>query len=108
MPERRSVSVTTKVTPAEYEQFQRIAGNRHVATWAYAVLRRAADGPDPFDVLQFAEQLATQRLLVNLFSKIATDQTEPLTIDVIKQLQTEIENEKLQRAHGRLGLVPQP
>jgi hypothetical protein len=93
----RIASVSTKVTRSEFEAFRARAGTETVSEWARTILLRELQDSTPADALLLSELLATQRLLLNLHNGRQWDAQS------IKQLQEEIDRDKLQRAYERLG-----
>jgi hypothetical protein len=76
MPTPRTKSISTKVTEAEYKQFEILAGEQTVSEWARDALMKAAK-PSPAEQTIVAEVLALRMILVNILGIMAN--REPLT-----------------------------
>ncbi len=76
MPTPRTKSISTKVTEAEYKQFEILAGEQTVSEWARDALMKVAK-PSPAEHTIVAELLALRMILVNILGIMAN--REPLT-----------------------------
>jgi hypothetical protein len=74
MATRRTRSISTKVTDAEYEDIARRADPQTVSAWARGTLLGAAQ-PDPLHFLLLAELLALRTIVLNLNFSLAANQT---------------------------------
>jgi hypothetical protein len=86
MPTPRTKSISTKVTEAEYTQFEALAGDQTISEWARATLLRAAK-PSAAEQTIVAELLALRMILMNILFTIANQEllTSTAMDDIIKR-----------------------
>ena len=70
MRNRRTRSVTARVTDAEYATFQQLAGERGLGEWAREMLRHEA-GRTYFEEAVLAELLALRAIVLNVQYAVA-------------------------------------
>src|SRR5262245_14682279 len=99
MNPRRTRSITTKVTPEEYERFTTLAESETMSEWVRAVLLRATS-PTSCEVTLLAELLALRTILLNLH--FALSRGEPPTPDAMQRIIDRADSEKHEHACDRL------
>jgi len=99
MPAPRSKSISTKVTEAEYAQFEVLAGDRTISEWVREVLLKAAE-PSPAEQTILAELLALRLILMNILFSIAN--REQLTSMAMGDIIKRADASKLAKAMERL------
>jgi len=107
MAVRRTKSIGTKVTEAEFEAIARRAEPMTVSEWARGILLGAAQ-PDPLYFALLAELLALRTIVVNLDFALAAN--GPPTTDAMHSLIARADAEKVSKAEeriARLGPGPQ-
>ena len=100
MATRRTKSVSTKVTEAEYEAFARRAEPLTVSEWARAILLGATQ-PDPLHFLLLAELLALRTIVLNLNFALAAN--DPPTREAMHALIDKADAQKLSKAEERIA-----
>lgn len=100
MATRRTKSISTKVTEAEYDEIVRRAEPLTVSEWARAVLLAAAQ-PDPLHFLLLAELLALRTIVLNL--NFALGASGPPTTEAMHSLIDRADAEKLRKAEERIA-----
>jgi hypothetical protein len=104
MANRRTKSISTKVTEAEYEAIVTRADPQTVSAWAREILVGAVQ-PEPLLFLLLAEVLALRTIIVNLNFGIATD--GPPSVEAMHSLIERADQNKLNKAAERIErLVP--
>lgn len=100
MPARRSRSVGTKVTDAEYAAIATAAGEQRISEWVrHAVL--AAATCEPADHVILAELIAMRAILLTLHFTEAAG--EALTTEAMQRLIERADQDKLRKAQERLA-----
>lgn len=99
MASRRTKSISTKVTPEEYERLAALAGDETISEWARGVLLRAA-APTPGETALLAEVLALRTILLNLH--FAVHSGEKLTPEAMQRLIERADQDKMRHAEQRL------
>jgi len=102
MSTRRTKSVSTKVTEAEYDAIASRAEPLTVSEWARGVLLSATQ-PDPLHFLLLAELLALRTIVLNLNFALAAN--DPPTTDVMHALIDRADAEKLRKAEDRIATL---
>ncbi len=100
MATRRTKSISTKVTEAEYDAITRRAEPLTVSEWARAILLGAA-GPDPLHFLLLAELLALRTVVLNLNFALAA--SGPPTTEAMHALIDRADPEKSSKAEDRIA-----
>ena len=100
MATRRTKSVSTKVTEAEYDAIARRAEPLTVSEWARGILLSATQ-PDPLHFLLLAELLALRTIVLNLNFAVAA--SDPPTIEAMHSLIDRADAEKLRKAEDRIA-----
>jgi hypothetical protein len=100
MAARRTKSVSTKVTEAEYEAIARRAEPLTVSEWARGILLGAAQ-PDPLHFLLLAEFLALRTIVLNLSFALAA--TGPPTTEAMQALINRADADKVSKAEDRIA-----
>jgi hypothetical protein len=100
MAMRRTKSLSTKVTEAEYAQCQALAGAHTLSEWVRAVLLRAVQ-PDACQQVILAELLALRTILLNIHFAIANGQT--LTSAHMQTLIERADHDKRDKARERVA-----
>jgi hypothetical protein len=95
---RRSVTLTTKLTPEEYAALKTLAGTRPVSEWVRETLF-AATTSRPAEGVIVSEVLAFRMLVLNLFVELFGDRISHQTM---QRLIAEADAEKDARACDRL------
>lgn len=101
--ERRSESIGTKVTKADYDMFRALAGDRAIGEWVRDAVFKAALS-DPTAAAHGAlleEVLALRRVVLNLGFALATG--ERITTEHMHRLIAEADGEKAEQARARLS-----
>ena len=97
---RRTKSISTKVTEAEYDEITRRAEPQTVSEWARGILVGAAQ-PDPLHFLLLAELLALRTIVLNLNFALAA--IGPPTEDAMHHLIDRADAEKFNKAKERIA-----
>jgi hypothetical protein len=100
---RRTKSISTKVTEAEYNEIARRAEPQTISAWARrarSMLSGAAQ-PDPLQFLLLAELLALRTIVLNLNFALAA--SGPLTTEAMHALIARADAEKLRKADDRIA-----
>ena len=100
MATRRTKSISTKVTEAEYNDITRRAEPLTVSEWARGILLAAAQ-PDPLHFLLLSELLALRTIVVNLNFALAV--SGPPTTEAMHSLIDRADAEKLSKAEDRIA-----
>ena len=100
MATRRTKSVSTKVTEAEYDEIARRAEPQTISAWARSILIGVAQ-PDPLQFLLLAELLALRTIVLNLSFALAT--TGPPTTEAMQALIDRADARKLSKAEDRIA-----
>ena len=100
MATRRTKSISTKVTEAEYDEIARRAEPQTVSAWARGLLVGAAQ-PDPLHFLLLAELVALRTIVLNLNFALAA--SGPPTEDAMHRLIERADAEKFDKANERLA-----
>jgi hypothetical protein len=100
MATRRTRSISTKVTEAEYDDIARRADPQTVSAWTRRLLLGAAQ-PDPLHFLLLAELLALGTIVLNLNFSLAAN--EPPTTEAMRSLIDRVDAEKLNKAEERIA-----
>lgn len=99
MPQRRTKSIGTKVTPEEYARLESLAGGQTISEWARAVLLKSAEPPTASLVL--AELLALRAILLTLHFRLCAG--EPITAEGLQRLIDRADRDKVDEARARLA-----
>jgi hypothetical protein len=99
MADKRTKSVTTKLTEHEYIALAPLAGTQTVSAWARAVLLEAAF-PNPAEPIILAEVLALRMILLNLHFAICGG--EPATAETLHRLIARADQDKHRMAQAKL------
>jgi hypothetical protein len=99
MASRRTKSIGTKVTPAEYARIQTLAGEQPISEWVRAALLKAAT-PPAADATVLAEVLALRTILLNLHFHLCNG--APVTTETMQRLIERADEDKRQQAEARL------
>ena len=83
MATRRTKSISTKVTDAEYDAIASRAEPQTVSAWARGILVSTAQ-PDPLHLVLLAEMLALRTIMLNLQYTLAAN--HPLSEDAMHRL----------------------
>jgi hypothetical protein len=102
MATRRTRSISTKVTDAEYEVVARLAAPLTISEWARSILLGTAQ-PDPIAVVVVAEMLAVRMILLNLHFALANGDT--VTRDQMQTIIDLADQKKWSKAHARLEVA---
>ena len=103
MANRRTKSISTKVTEEEYEAIATRADPQTVSAWARGILVGAAR-PDPLQFLLLAEFLALRTIVINLVFGLASG---PPSTEAVHSLIEKADRDKLNKAAERIEkLVP--
>lgn len=102
MATRRTKSVSTKVTEAEYDAIARRAEPLTVSEWARGILLSATQ-PDPLHFLLLAELLALRTIVLNLNFALAAN--DPPTTEAMHALIDRADAEKLRKAEDRIATL---
>jgi len=97
---RRTKSISTKVTDAEYDEIARRAEPQTVSAWARGILVGAAQ-PDPLHFLLLAELVALRAIVLNLSFALAA--SGPPTADTMQRLIDRADAEKFDKAKERIA-----
>jgi hypothetical protein len=97
---RRTKSISTKVTDAEYDEIARRAEPQTVSAWARGILVGAAQ-PDPLHFLLLAELVALRAIVLNLNFALAA--SGPPTEDAMHRLIDRADAEKFDKAKERIA-----
>jgi hypothetical protein len=99
-PQRRSKSLTAKVTEAEHAQLQELAlaSGQSVGEWARTVLLQQMNSSQE---IVLAEILALRMLYLNTVQIVGLHGT--ITTEELRKLIERVDQEKHQRAQERLG-----
>lgn len=100
MATRRTKSISTKVTEAEYNDITRRAEPLTVSEWARGILLGTAQ-PDPLHFLLLAELLALRTIVLNLNFALAA--SGPPTTEAMHSLLDRADAEKLRKAEERIA-----
>jgi len=100
MASRRTKSISTKVTDAEYDEIARRAEPQTVSAWARGILVGAAQ-PDPLHFLLLAELVALRAIVLNLSFALAA--SGPPTEDAMQRLIDRADAEKFDKAKERIA-----
>ncbi len=100
MATRRTKSISTKVTEAEYEAITRRAESLTVSEWVRGILLGATE-PDPLHFLLLAELLALRTIVLNLNFALAA--SGPPTTEAMHSLIERADAEKLSKAKDRIA-----
>ena len=100
MATRRTKSISTKVTEAEYNDIARRAEPLTVSEWARDILVGTAQ-PDPLHFLLLAELLALRTIVLNLNFALAA--SGPPTTEAMHALIDRADAEKLRKAEERIA-----
>ena len=100
MATRRTKSISTKVTEAEYDEITMRAEPQTVSAWARGILVGAAQ-PDPLHFLLLAELLALRTILLNLNFALAA--SGPPAEDTMHRLIDRADTEKFDKAKERIA-----
>jgi hypothetical protein len=102
MATRRTKSISTKVTDAEYELVARLAAPLTISEWARAVLLKTSQ-PDPTALVVVAEMLAVRTILLNLHAAAVSGETP--TAETVQRLIDRADRDKWSKAHARLDVA---
>jgi hypothetical protein len=97
---RRTKSISTKVTEAEYHEIARRAEPLTVSEWARATLLAAAHS-NPLQFLLLAELLALRTIVLNLNFALAA--SGPPTTEAMHALIDRADAQKLRKAEERIA-----
>ena len=100
MPALRTKSISTKVTDAEYAQFEALAGEQTISEWARDLLLKATK-PNAGEQTVLAEVLALRTILLNIHFVVSQGRT--LTAEEMQQLIERADQNKLSKARQRLA-----
>ena len=100
MATRRTKSISTKVTDAEYDAIGRRAEPQTVSAWARRILVSTAQ-PDPLHLLLLAEVVALRTIVLNLHYALAAN--DPLSEDAMRRLIDRADAEKFDKANERIA-----
>ena len=100
MATRRTKSISTKVTEAEYDEITRRAEPRTVSAWARDILVDAAE-PDPLHFLLLAEILGLRTIVLNLNFALVAGQVP--SEDAFRGLIARADAEKFDKAKERIA-----
>jgi hypothetical protein len=104
MANRRTKSISTKVTEAEYDAIVRRADPQTVSAWARGILVRTAQ-PEPMQFLLLAELLALRTIVLNLNFALAS--SGPPSAEAMHSLIDRADHDKLNKAAERIDkLIP--
>ena len=101
MTSRRTRSISTKVTDAEYDQIVAHAEPKTVSEWAREILVHASE-PVDIEFLLLAELLALRTIVLNLNFALAEGGPLP-TLEAMRRLIDRADGEKLNRAHRHVA-----
>jgi hypothetical protein len=96
---RRTRSIGTKVTEAEYVALEAMAGEQRVSEWVRQVLLAAVRSV-PAEPVVLAELMALRTILLNLHFAVTTGATP--SADDMRQLIERADQDKWQKAEERL------
>jgi hypothetical protein len=99
MARRRTRSIGTKVTEAEYVALAAMAGEQRLSEWVRQVLLAAVRSA-PAEPVVLAELLALRTILLNLHFAVTTG--SPPSADDMRQLIERADHDKWQKAEERL------
>ena len=99
---RRTKSISTKVTDAEYEAIARRAEPLTVSEWARGILLGATQ-PDPLHFVLLAELLALRTIVLNLNFALAA--SGPPTTEAMQALIDRADAGKLRKAEDRIATL---
>jgi hypothetical protein len=99
MADKRTKSVSTKLTEDEYLTLANLAGTQTLSAWARAVLLQAAF-PSPAEPIILAELLALRMILLNLHFAICGG--EPVTAETLHRLIARADQDKHRMAQAHL------
>ena len=102
MATRRTKSLSTKVTDAEYELIPGLAGPITISEWARKILLDAAQ-PDPMMTALLAEVLALRVILLNLHFALVVGTA--VTADSMRSLIDRADCDKWKKADERLTAI---
>ena len=97
---RRTKSISTKVTDAEYDEIARRAEPQTVSVWARGILLGAAQ-PVPLHFLLLAELVALRTIVLNLNCSLAA--IGPPTEDTMHRLIATADADKFDKAKERIA-----
>jgi len=100
MATRRTKSISTKVTDAEYDAIASRAEPQTVSAWARGILVSTAQ-PDPLHLVLLAEMLALRTIVLNLQYTLAAN--HPLSEDAMHRLIDRADAEKFDKANERIA-----
>jgi len=100
MATRRTKSISTKVTDAEYDAIARRAELQTVSAWARRILVSTAQ-PDPLHLLLLAEVMALRTIVLNLHYALAAN--HPLSEDAMYRLIDRADAAKFDKANERIA-----
>jgi hypothetical protein len=100
MATRRTKSISTKVTDAEYDAIVRRAEPETVSAWARGILVSTAQ-PDPLLFLLLTELVALRTIVLNLNFALAAG--EPPAEDLLHRLIARADAEKFDTAKDRIA-----
>jgi hypothetical protein len=102
MPVKRTRSISTKVTDAEYHALATAAEPLTISEWTRAILLKAAS-PNAAEPILLAEVLALRTILLNLHFAICGGR--PISQETLQQLIAHADKDKVLTAQARLGLL---
>jgi hypothetical protein len=73
---RLTHAINIKVRQIDYEQLERLAGDRSVTEWGRDILLRELAGPDPFQLALMEQFWALRYILLNGLPLLASDVLE--------------------------------
>jgi hypothetical protein len=101
-PQRRSKTVSTKVTAEEYQRLVSVARPERLGEWLRRVVL-STGAPRPVDQLLLSETLALRTIVLNLLFAVAAG--EPVTVESMQRLIDRTDRDKAQQAFQRLVAV---
>jgi hypothetical protein len=108
MAERRTKSISAKVTQAEYARLVARAGDQTVSEWVRTTVLAAAapSRSERIAFLTFAEQLGLRAVVLNLCHLLR--QGQPVTREVLQHLIDQADRTKVRAAQERIAAAPTP